>query len=152
MMILMAIVAGLIATAGMTTFLWAVNRSGWAHADMVRAVGSLITKSYHNALGVGLIVHFISGMIIAAVYIYILGLLSLTSFATEVMMGGTMGFAQGFIVGLSIIRQSYRHPVEEFQKADYEVAIAHIIGHVIYGLLIGALYGVLRDLGVQFGF
>ncbi len=152
MLILMAIIAGFIATAGMTAFLWAVDRSGWTNADMVRAVGSLITKSYHNALGVGLVVHFISGMIIAGVYIHILSLLALTNFATELMMGGIMGFAQGFVVGLSIIRQSYRHPVEEFQKADYQVAIAHIAGHVVYGLLIGALYGVLRDIGVNFGF
>ncbi len=98
-----------------------------------------------------MIVHFVSGMIIAAVYLHILDLLALTSIATEIMMGGVMGFAQGFVVGLCIVRLSYRHPVEKFQRADYQVAIAHIAAHVVYGLIVGGLYRVLREAGVSFG-
>ena len=66
-LVLMPIVAGVIATGGMTAFLWSINRTGWTNADMVRAVGSLATKSYDNALRVGLIVHFVNGIIFAGI-------------------------------------------------------------------------------------
>lgn len=148
MIILMVIVAGLIATAGMTGFLWSVDRTGWANADMVRAVGSLITKSYHNALGVGLTVHFINGVIIAAVYFYVFSLVVPVNLVSEIVLGGVMGFAQGFVVSLGIIRLAYRHPVEAFQDADYKVAAAHLVAHVVYGLLVGAAYGLLLDAGL----
>ena len=58
-LILMPIVAGFIATVGITGVLWAINKSGWTNADMIRAIGSFFTKSYENALRIGLIIHFI---------------------------------------------------------------------------------------------
>lgn len=143
-LIVMPIVAGFLATGGMTAFLWSVDRYGHVNADMVRAVGSLFTRSYHNALRVGLVVHFVNGIIIAALYLHILSLLSLTNFAFEVFVGGIMGFVQGFVVGYGIIRFAHRHPVEQFQQADYAVAAVHVFGHVVYGLLIGAVYGMMR--------
>lgn len=146
-LIVMPIVAGLIATGGMTAFLWAIDRTGWTNADMVRAVGSLITKSYHNALGVGLIIHFVNGMIIAAAYLHVLSILNASTLGFAIFIGGFLGFGQGFIVGYGIIRLAHRHPVEPFQQADYKVAIAHIIGHVVYGLLVGAIFGVMRSMG-----
>ena len=146
-LVLMPIVAGFIATGGMTAFLWAINRTGWTNADMVRAVGSLVTKSYEKALVAGLIVHFVNGVIIAAVYLHTLSLFHLSSLVAETLMGGVLGFFQGFVVGWAIIRFAHRHPVEQFQAADYQVAIAHIIGHIVYGLLIGAIFGLMRLLG-----
>ena len=143
-LVLMPIVAGLIATGGMTAFLWSINRTGWTNADMVRAVGSLFTKSYDKALGVGLVVHFVNGIIIAAAYLHLLSLFYLTSLGFEIFGGGVIGLFQGFVVGWGIIRFSHRHPVAQFKEADYQVAIAHLVGHVIYGLLIGAMFGIMR--------
>ena len=146
-LILMPIVAGLIATAGMTAFLHAVNQSGWTNSDMVRAIGSMFTKSHKNAFGVGLIVHFFTGVIVAAIYLHILSLLATSNFALEIFLGGCIGFAQGFVVSWAIVRFAYRHPVETFQSADFKVAVAHFAGHVIYGLLLGAMFGLLRISG-----
>lgn len=148
-LIVMPIIAGFIATGGMTAFLWGVNRSGKINADMIRAVGGLFTRSYHNALGVGLVVHFTNGIIIAALYLHILSLLSLSNIFFEVFVGGLMGFVQGFVVGYGIIRFAYRHPVDQFQKADFAVAAVHAVGHVIYGLLIGVIYGTMRIAGLD---
>ena len=143
-LVLMPIVAGFIATGGMTAFLWSINRTGWTNADMVRAVGSLVTKSYDNALRVGLIIHFVNGIIIAAAYLHLLSLLYLTNLGFAIFGGGVIGLFQGFVVGWGIIRFAHRHPVEQFKEADYQVAIAHVIGHVVYGLLIGAMFGIMR--------
>ena len=62
-------------------------------------------------------------------------------------MGGVLGFGQGFLMSWGIVRFADMHPVEQFQQADYQVAIAHIIGHVIYGLIIGTMFGLMRISG-----
>ena len=143
-LVLMPIVAGFIATTGITAVLWSIHRTGWTNADMVRAVGSLATKSYQNALRVGLGIHFLSGIIITAVYLHVLSIFAVSSLGFEIFIGGTMGLGHGFVVSWAIIRFAHRHPVDEFQHADWKVAIAHIIGHVVYGLLIGAIFGFMR--------
>ena len=98
-LVLMPIVSGFIATAGITAVLWAINKTGWTNADMVRAVGGLITRSYTNALGVGLVIHFVSGTIIAAIYLHTFSILQLSNLPSEVLVGGLFGFGQGLIVG-----------------------------------------------------
>ncbi len=146
-LVLMPIVAGFIATTGITAVLWAINKTGWTNADMVRAVGSLVTRSYTNALGVGLLIHFVNGMIIAAVYLHTFSILQLPNLQSEVFIGGLIGFGQGLIVGWSIIRFADRHPLPQFQQADVQVAAAHVIGHIVYGVLMGAAFGTMRMMG-----
>ena len=146
-LVLMPIVAGFIATAGITGVLWAIDKTGWTNADMVRAVGSLITKSNDKARSVGLIVHFINGMIIAAIYLHLLSMLRMENIASEMLIGGLIGCAQGLFVSWAIIRFAHRHPLEEFRQADYQVAIAHTVGHIAYGVLMGAGFGAMRLMG-----
>jgi len=146
-LIIMPIVAGFIATGGITFVLWLINKSGWTNADMVRAVGSFFTKSYHNSLQVGLFVHFITGIVIAGVYLHILSILSPPDMLSLIVIGGVIGFGHGFVVSYGIVKFAHLHPIEEFQKADYQVAIAHIIGHTVYGMLMGLIFGILRLMG-----
>ena len=61
-------VAGIIATLGMEMLLRKITVAGWANADMVRAIGSIFTKSLDSAYKVGIIIHTISGIIFAFVY------------------------------------------------------------------------------------
>ncbi len=146
-LILMPIVAGLIATTGITAVLWAINKSGWTNAVMVRAIGGFFTKSYETALGIGLAIHFVSGMIIAAVYLHALSIMKLSNLGFEIFFGGLIGFGQGLIVAWCIVRFADVHPVEQFQDADLQVAAAHTVGHIVYGMLIGAAFGTMRLLG-----
>ncbi len=146
-LILMPIVAGFIATIGITSVLWAIDKSGWTKADMVRAIGSFFTKSLDNALRIGLLIHFVGGIVFAAVYLHILSILGPQDMVSEILMGGVLGLGQGFIVSYGIIKFADIHPVAAFQEADYQVALAHIVGHVVYGMLIGLLFGVFRIMG-----
>ena len=148
-LILMPIFAGLIATTGITAVLWAINKTGWTNADMVRAIGGFFTKSYENALGIGLAIHFVNGIIIAAVYLHALSILKLSNLGFEIFFGGLIGFGQGLIVGWCIVRFADLHPVEEFQAADFQVAAAHTVGHIVYGMLMGAAFGTMRLLGLD---
>ena len=146
-LVVMPIFAGLIATTGITGFLWLINKTGWTNADMVRAIGSFFTKSYRNALGIGLVIHFVNGVIVAAVYLHALSILKLSNLGFEIFFGGLIGFGQGLIVSWCIIRFDDVHPVEQFQEADYQVGIVHTLGHIVYGMLIGAAFGTMRLLG-----
>lgn len=148
-LILIPIFAGFIATGGITLVLWLIDKSGWTNADMVRAIGSLFTKSYENALRVGLIIHFTMGIIISAVYLHFLALLNLPSLTSVVFVGGIIGFVHGFVFSFGLVIMAENHPVEKFKEADFEVAVAHILGHIVYGLLIGAIFGLLRMWGVD---
>lgn len=146
-LVFMPIVCGFIAGLGITAVLWAINRTGWTNADMVRAVGGFFTRSHKRSLWVGLTIHFVNGMIVAGLYLHLLSILDLRNLLTEIFAGGFIGFAQGFVVSWAIIRFSDLHPLPEFRKADYQVAMAHIAGHIAYGLLIGAMFGFMRVAG-----
>lgn len=148
-LILMPIFAGLIATTGITAVLWAINKTGWTNADMVRAIGSFFTKSHQNALGIGLAIHFVNGIVFAAVYLHVLSILGLSSLGFEIFFGGLFGFAHGLVVGWCIVRFADVHPVEQFQDADFQVAAAHTVGHIVYGMLIGVAFGTMRLLGLD---
>ncbi len=101
-LILMPIVAGFIATIGITSVLWAIDKSGWTKADMVRAIGSFFTKSLDNALRIGLLIHFVGGIVFAAVYLHILSILGPQDMVSEILMGGVLGLGQGLLSAMAL--------------------------------------------------
>ncbi len=140
-----ALIAGLVATAGMTTLLWMIDRFKWANANMVRALGSALTRSVEASLFPGLIIQFTSGIIFALIYLYALQVLQLSTVLSLVIGGGIIGFAHGFAFSFIMLILSEHHPVEQFQKAGFQVAISHFLAHVVYGMLIGLVAGLLNS-------
>ncbi|HVY55875.1 MAG TPA: hypothetical protein VHC46_08980 [Thermodesulfobacteriota bacterium] len=140
--------AGVVGTAGMSLVLWGISQAGIANAAMIRAIGSMFTRSYEDSFGPGLIVHFIAGVIIAFVYVALISLLSPQSLAGTIAYGGMIGLAHGVAFGfLLVVAVAEHHPLEQFRRAGLEVAIAHLAGHVIYGVLVGTIVGLT---GVRF--
>ena len=141
--IIFTALAGVIGTAGMSIALWGISHTGIANASMIRAIGSLFTRSYEDSFGLGLTVHFIVGIIIAFVYIALISLFEPESLAGAIAYGGMIGLAHGVAFGfLLVVAVAEHHPLEQFRKAGLEVAIAHLIGHVVYGVLVGAVVGL----------
>ncbi|MEJ2637522.1 MAG: hypothetical protein P8184_19815 [Calditrichia bacterium] len=139
--ILVSIMAGLFGTGGMTLLLWAFDKSGWARADMVRALGSYATRSYQKSLQPGLLIHFAAGIPFAMFYIYVLSHLNLSSVLAFMIGGGVIGFVHGFAFSFVLVILAEHHPVDEFKEAGFEVALAHFTAHVFYGLLVGFVIG-----------
>ena len=136
--IVSTLLAGIIATIGMSSAMWLITTAGIANARMIRAIGSMFTGSYENSFYPGLTVHFISGIFFAFVYVVIITILAPSSVAATIATGGMIGVAHGVAFGfLLVIAVAEHHPLEQFRDAGYEVAIAHFAGHVVYGLLIG---------------
>ena len=41
-----------------------------------------------------------------------------------------------------VISVAEHHPLERFRKAGITVAVSHLAGHMVYGLIVGAIWGV----------
>ena len=123
--IIITVLAGVVGTAGMSTVLWGLTRTGVANAAMIRAIGSLFTKSYEDSFGLGLTVHFIVGIIVAFVYVALISLFAPTSLAGAIALGGMIGFAHGIAFGFTlVVAVAEHHPLEQFRSAGLEVAVA----------------------------
>ncbi|MFA9408682.1 MAG: hypothetical protein ACERKJ_07575 [Candidatus Dadabacteria bacterium] len=137
------IVAGLVGTLGMSLAMWLITKSGIANAEMIRAIGSLFTKSYDKSFEPGLIVHLISGILFAFLYVILISIFAPTSLVAAIGAGAMIGVFHGVAFGfLLVVTVAEHHPLEQFRNAGFEVAIAHFVGHVIYGILVGLVVGL----------
>jgi hypothetical protein len=149
MVLVNLIIAGIIGALAMAISMALLSRIGEEKADMLRAVGSLITKRTGNALPVGLTIHLISGSMFAAVYAVASTGLAVESIAGASACGGVVGFFHGFVVSFILVAfVSETHPLEEFRQVSIWVAFAHIIGHIVYGIVTTIF---LVQLGVKLG-
>ncbi|MGE5861268.1 MAG: hypothetical protein ACM34J_11980 [Ignavibacteria bacterium] len=140
-----AFVSGLIGTAGMEFVLRRITKSGWANADMVRALGSLITRSIDNAYSVGIVIHFVSGIFFAFLYCLAIAAFNVHDVLLTTASGVLIGFIHGGVVGFLLVTAvAEHHPLPQFKKAEFSVGVAHWIGHVVYGFLVGLVYGLMR--------
>lgn len=141
--LLTAVIAGVLGGIAMEVVLWIVGRGGWAKADMIVALGSLFTKSRGNAWRVGATIHAFSAIGFAMIYALLLVALHTTAMPRSMMLGGGIGFAHGLIVSLGLVWiVAEQHPLEEFNDAGLAIGLSHIVGHVVYGAVVGFVVGV----------
>lgn len=139
-----AAVSGFIGTSGMTALLWIITKLDIVHVDMVRAVGSLFTKSMDSAIGVGLVAHYATGIILAFFYVLIISIIDINDVFQATVIGSTIGFIHGFVVSfLLVVAVGEHHPLEQFRQPGLTVAIGHYAGHLVYGFLVGLVAGIM---------
>lgn len=137
-----ALLGGFLGTSAMSGVLYLVTHSGYANCDMVRATGSLITKSLDNSFQVGIIIHFISGIIFSILYALVLDFLSVDTFQSAVGYGAALGVFHGAVVNFGlVILVAEHHPLEQFQQFGFSVAIVHWGAHIVYGTVVGIAVG-----------
>ncbi|MBN2365488.1 MAG: hypothetical protein EH225_05800 [Calditrichaeota bacterium] len=139
---IIAAVAGIIGTTGMTLFLYIIDKSGRINANMVKALGSAVTRTVETSLLPGLLIHYISGIIFAFLYFNFLQMLQMNDVLSLVLAGGIIGFAHGFAFSFVMVILAEHHPVEQFQNAGFQVAIVHFLAHIFYGLLVGLMFSL----------
>ncbi|MFW7380883.1 MAG: hypothetical protein ACOH5I_18855 [Oligoflexus sp.] len=140
-MFLHAIISGIIGSLAMLVVLYLITLAHIANADMVRALGSLITKSLDNSVKVGLLTYFLGGIFFSFIYFAIFSLFPLQEAQAILFIGVFGGFVHGLIVSFAlVISVSGRHPVPRFRDVGFGVALAHIIGHIAYGSVLALSY------------
>jgi hypothetical protein len=136
--------AGLIGTVLMSISMGVIHRTGIANADMIRALGSLVTRSLQRAFPVGLLIHLTAGVLFAFPYTYILRSLPVTGAAAELVVGAAIGAFHGAAMSFVLLAVvAEKHPLEQFRDSGIEVGAAHVVGHVFYGAGLGLAWALL---------
>jgi hypothetical protein len=138
-----SLMAGILGASAMEVVLWLITREGWAKANMIVAVGSLITRSRENAFRTGVVLHAISSFVFAAIYAFAMMKFGLSHLPTSFFAGIGFGIVHGLVVSLTLVWVvAERHPLEEFQEAGLAVGVSHFAGHVAYGAVVGLVVGL----------
>lgn len=147
--ILLGAVCGLFAAFVMNIFMRTVARKCGKRGDMVRALGGMFSRSKESAAVVGTAIHGAAGLCFGAVYLVILHLMGALALPFSLFLGLAFGFIHGMVTSYALMYYaSERHPDEEYRKATMEEGVIHLIGHVIFGAVVGLIGGTL---GLAFG-
>ena len=142
------VLTALVGIAGaivMSALMYGIHYAGLAEADMIRAIGSIVTKSEDDALFLGSAIHLASGVIFAFVYVGFFSIFPFEGVVEFFLFGFVGGAFHGLVVSFILVSVvAVRHPLERFRQAGFGVAVAHLIGHVVYGGVIGAAAGFYR--------
>jgi hypothetical protein len=144
--------AGVTGTALMSVILTIIHRAEWANADMIRAVGSLVTRRYENSLVPGLGLHFAAGTVFAFPYVILMRGTGISPLGAMVGLGFLLGLFHGVVMSYAMLALvAENHPIERFREPGFEVAAAHVVGHLVYGIGVGAMVALLDiDFGIRF--
>jgi hypothetical protein len=143
MFVILAIVAGLTGTIFMSAVMWFIHERKWANADMIRAVGSLVTKRYDNALVPGLLLHVLAGVFFAIPYLIVMRTTGVTNWFVIACVGLSIGTFHGAAMVFVLMALAEKHPIERFRVAGPAVGWAHVIGHMAYGTGVGLAVGLI---------
>lgn len=133
---------GLLATAAFSGTLYFFERTNITKGNMIIALGSLLTHTRNRAGEVGLIVHFLSGLLFGLIYTWGLMAIGADTFIGSTLLGGVFGVLHGTIVAVAIVASiSDFHPLPEYRKATWVVGFTHGLAHVAYGLVMGFVVG-----------
>jgi hypothetical protein len=141
--LLTSVLAGVLGGAAMLAAMSLMTHAGLARGSMVVALGGMVTKSRGNAFRVGLVLHVLSAIGFAMVYTMAMLALGLTSLPNAFFVGVGFGFLHGLIVSLMLVWVvAEGHPFEEYNDAGLAVGLSHLLGHVVYGGLVGLVIGI----------
>ncbi len=111
--------------------------------NMIEAIGSLVTGSLENSMRVGMALHLASGIFFSFNYT-ILFMAMHTGGLPETMFAGIgFGFFHGLIVSYALMFYvSDKHPIERYRRMSFQVGGLHLLGHMIYGGIVGLIVGI----------
>lgn len=137
------IIAGLLGATAMQSTMWLISRAGWAKGNMVVALGGLFTRSRASAGRVGAILHAIWAMIFSILYALVIERTHATAISEIFALGLGIGFFHGMIVSIMLVYVvAEHHPLEEFKEADLAIGLSHLVGHVVFGGVVGLVVGI----------
>ncbi|MFO8027997.1 MAG: hypothetical protein R6U56_10065 [Opitutales bacterium] len=136
--------SGLVGAFAMTAFMTAVSSAFSKRVDMVRALGSYFTGRVDGSLWLGRLIHAGSGLVFGALYLLIMQTMDALTFPYPIFLGIAFGFFHGLMMSyVLMIFASERHPIEDYRKATLEEGLLHLVGHVIFGGVVGLMAGLL---------
>ena len=115
---------------------------GIGKIDVIPAVGALITGRTENALSIGYVVHFASGIVFAYIY---WGLLRSNEMPIVWWAFGMAGCIHGIVVMLLVcITVMEHHPIARYHERGPMTGLAQLIAHIVYGVVVGLIVHALQ--------
>ena len=129
-------------TAAMSVLLLFPRWLGIGKIDVIPSVGALITGKAENALSIGYVVHFASGIIFAYIY---WGVLVLMKMPIVWWAFGMAGFIHGIVVMLLVcITVMEHHPIARYHERGPMTGLAQLFAHIVYGVVVGLIVHALQ--------
>ena len=148
-LIIVSLTAGIVGTMGLTLYFAWVSGSGITRINLVSAIGAFINRSDRNAGATGLVLHFVSGIVFAGFYYFILhNVFHVSAVAPSALAGGMIGIFHGMVSAFPVLSITENHPVEGYRGISARAMGSHLIGHCIFGLIVGIVIGLFRMPGV----
>lgn len=142
--IILGALSGLIGAFAMNFFMRRVSAAYSKRVDMIRALGSFFTGKLENSAMTGTIIHAIAGTFFGIIYFQIMKYMGALSFPFSIFLGTGFGFFHGLITSYGLMFFATElHPIEEYRKATLEEGMLHLIGHIIFGTVVGLLAALL---------
>jgi len=131
---------GLIGAFVMTAFMLQVSSSFGKRVDMVQALGSYFTGKTEGSRRIGKMIHAVSGLLFGMIYCAIMYTMKALAFPHAIFLGIGFGFFHGLFMSYALMfYASEKHPVKEYQDATLEEGLIHLVGHLIFGAVVGLL-------------
>ncbi len=129
--------AGVLGAAAMSFLLLLPAWLGFPRVDLVRAMGSYITGDRERAFTPGLIIHFLVGIFFGYVYYWGFRFTLVPLTALHGLFAGTVhGTLIMLFVAIAILEH---HPNQRYQRRGPMTGFAQLLGHLVYGLVVGAV-------------
>ena len=146
--LLVGALSGLTGAFAMTAFMLRVSASFGREVDMVRALGSFFTGKLENSRKIGKMLHTVSGIVFGMIYLMIIYKIGALAFPHAIFLGIGFGLFHGLFISYALMfYASERHPIEEYRNATLVEGLLHMVGHLIYGAVVG-LVGALFSLAL----
>jgi hypothetical protein len=139
--------SGLAGAFVMTEFMLIVSSSYSKRVDMVKALGSFFTHTSTRAEALGRKIHALSGLFFGILYFLGMHLMGALNFPYAIFLGIGFGFFHGLIMSYVLMfYASEKHPIKEYRDATLEEGLLHLVGHIIFGIVVGMM-GAFFSLG-----
>ena len=139
-LLLVGALSGLIGAFAMTAFMLQVSAFFSERVDMVQALGSYFTGKVKGSGRIGKMIHAASGLLFGMIYCAIMYTIKALAFPHAIFLGIGFGFFHGlFMSYVLMFYASGKHPIKEYQDATLEEGLLHLVGHIIFGAVVGLL-------------
>src|SRR4051812_23290920 len=138
--VLVTVIGGLTGAAAMYFVERILNVFSWVKGDILLAIGDVFLHHRENALRVGILVHVLTALLFAPLYLLVLSTVGFVTLPNAVIAGGFFGFFHGLFVSLAFVWVASNEPMlPEFSGARLPLGIMHCAGHVAYGAVLGCM-------------
>ncbi|WOO39286.1 hypothetical protein [Rubellicoccus peritrichatus] len=143
-LIFVSAIGGIVGALVMNFFMYFISAQSEARVNMVEALGSLITKKTEGAIKMGAICHLISGVVFGIIYGLIMSSANALALPFSMFLGFGLGLFHGIVVAYCLMFiVSEKHPIEKYRKATFQTGAIHLLGHILFGGVVGLVIGAL---------